>query len=310
MNSANWVILNPYAGRWKAQQRKAEMLAALDQAGISCQVFETTGHDHATRLAAQARQEGAGVVIAAGGDGTISEIVNGLLQENDSPNPLPKLGLLPLGSANDLIINLGLPLDLVQAAQVIAGGKTRCMDIGQVSLEAAGGTQNRLFDNNSAIGFEPAVTLIQEKISWLHGPLRYLLAALLGILKNPEWEMRLEWEGGSYEGPVSMVTVGNNPLTGGLFYLTPQADPFDGQLTFVYGSLPGRLDKLRILPRTMRKGPGNYTEHPAVQQINTTWLKISCSRPAPLHADGEIQSTQAQQVSYQILPAALEIFAP
>ncbi len=91
--------------------------------------------------------------------------------------------------------------------------------------------------------------------------MRYLVATLRGVSQNPQWSMQLEWEGGSYAGPVTLVTVGNHVRTGGLFYMTPHADAFDGLLTFVYGFMPTRWQILSLLPRTMKPGAGSYVEH-------------------------------------------------
>jgi diacylglycerol kinase (ATP) len=133
---------------------------------------------------------------------------------------------------------------------------------------------------------------------------------LKGILDNPQWTMRLEWEGGNYEGPVTLVTVGNAPRTGGLFYVTPHASPFDGLLTFVYGFIPNRMQILQVLPRLMKSGPGSYVEHPAIHEVNTTWLRVHADQPTPMHADGEIQSTAIQDLEYRVFPACLPILVP
>ena len=300
------VILNPYAGRWKALQQKDKVEAALQAAGITYNLVMTESPGHGTDLAAQAVQEGYSPIIACGGDGSISEVVNGMVKATQAAGlerPVP-LGIFPLGSANDLVINLGLPLDLDKSAQAIAGGKTRLVDLGEVTAYSLSGeiVRTRYFDNNSAIGLEPSVTLIQQRIKWLRGTLRYLLATLIGVIKNPQWTMRLEWDDGSYEGPVTLVTIGNNPLTGGLFYMTPHADPCDGKLTFVYGALSTRRQILRILPRTMKTGPGSYVEHPSIHEVNCTWLRIRSDQPTPLHADGEILFDGTRQIDYRVLP--------
>jgi YegS/Rv2252/BmrU family lipid kinase len=293
------VILNPYSGRWTALKRKPEAEAALKAAGIPYELVLTDGPNHGVQLAAEALSQGFSPIIAAGGDGSISEVVNGMMQATGSqPSNIP-LGILPLGSANDLVDNLGLPHDLNAAAQIIAAGRSRRMDLCQVN--------GRFFDNNAAIGLEPFITLIQQKITSLHGDLRYLVATLRGVLANPSWTASLEWEGGQYQGPVTLVTVGNNPRTGGLFYVTPHADPFDGLLTFVYGYMPTRLQILRLLPRTTKPGKGSYVEHPSIHEVNSPWLRIHTVQPTPMHADGEIQSQSIQDLEYRALPGMLPV---
>jgi len=304
------VILNPYAGRWMALKKQAEAEAALHAAGIEYELVATSSPGHGTDLAKQAVLEGFDPIIAAGGDGSISEVVNGIAlassgshsESNASPPPLSRLGILPLGSANDLSDNLGLPKDLTSAAQIIAAGNTRLMDLCQVN--------GRYFDNNAAIGLEPYITMIQQRMHRLRGVLRYLVATLRGVWDNPKWFMQLTWENGNYEGPITLVTVGNNPRTGGLFYVTPHADAFDGQLTFVYGYIAGRAQILRVLPRLMKPGEGNYTEHAAIHEIHSPWLRVHSESPTPMHADGEIQSEAIQDIEFRILPGRLPVFMP
>ncbi len=304
------VILNPYAGRWKGLQKRQEVINALQSAGLDFELVETKGPNHGMELANQAAVNGFSPIISAGGDGSFSEVMNGIVSaaRENLADPVP-MGLLPLGTANDLMVNLGLPTDIPGAVEVIVAGATRCIDLGQVTASDRSGndTKRRYFDNNSAIGLEPNVTLIQQRISWLRGTLRYLLATLVAVAKNPQWKMRLQWDGGEYSGPVTLVTVGNNPLTGGVFYMAPHADPFDGKLDGVYGFISSRLGILRVLPRTMKAGPGNYVEHPAIHEINLTWLKIHTNQPTPLHADGEIQFEATQDIEYHILPRYLPV---
>ena len=305
------VILNPYAGRWKALKMQDFIKSELSLAGVDFEFIATDRPGHGTELAAEAVRAGFSPIIAAGGDGSISEVVNGIVQETLSQGLLdpPPLGILPLGSANDLVVNLGLPVSIPEAARVIAAGKTRKIDIGEVKAWDKDKSQafSRFFDNNSAIGLEPSITLIQQRIQWLHGPLRYLLATLMGVLRNPQWTMQLEWDDGSYQGAATLVTVGNNPLTGGLFYMTPHADPSDGLLTFVYGGIKTRRQILQILPRTMKTGADSYVENPLINEFNSTWLHIHADQPTPVHADGEIMLSDAHFIEYRVLPYYLPV---
>jgi diacylglycerol kinase (ATP) len=304
------VILNPYAGRWTARERRGEAEAALRAAGIEYDLVSTERPGHGILLAEQAALAGFQPVISAGGDGSISEVVNGLAlaAEKTGTATLCPVGILPLGSANDLVVNLHLPTALEAAAKNIAAGKPTCIDLGQVIH----GEQrlSRYFDNNSALGLEPTVTLVQQRITWLRGTLRYLLATLIAVMQKPSWTVHMEWENGEYDGRVTLITVGNTPLTGGLFYMTPHADPIDGKLTFVYGYMPTRLQILQLLPRTMKPSAGSYVEHPAIHEVHSPWLRIRIDQPSPLHADGEIQSIEARSVEYRILPAKLPIIMP
>lgn len=268
---------------------------------IDFDLVETTGPGNGILLAREAVCEGYDPIIVAGGDGSISEVVNGMMSALDAGivKKLPTTGILPLGSANDLVVNLGLPVDLKEAIDVIKNCSPKYIDLGSVN--------SRYFDNNSAIGLEPTITLIQQKINRIKGTLRYLLATLIGVMRNPGWNAQLEWDGGTYQGPVTLITVGNNPLTGGLFYVTPHAVPDDGLLTFVYGHIPSRLRILQILPKTMRNDENNYVNHPDIHEINSSWIKIKLESASPYHADGEIILSMETQFDYKIVPTCFPI---
>ncbi|MBK5108731.1 MAG: diacylglycerol kinase family lipid kinase [Anaerolineales bacterium] len=295
------IILNPYAGRWLAQSKKDELEAALREAGIDFDLEITSGPGNAIELAQQAVSQGFNPVIAAGGDGTYSEVVNGIASANGNDGSVA-FGVIPLGSANDLVDNLNLPKEIPAAVQIIADGHTRMMDLCKVN--------DRYFDNNAAIGLEPYITLIQQRIKRLKGSFRYLTATLLGVKDKPQWDMSLEWEGGQYKGPVTLVTVGNSPRTGGIFYMTPHADPFDGLLTFVYGFMPTRRKILSLLPKTTNPGEGSYVEHPDIHEISSPWLKVSSVQPTPAHADGVIFSENIHDLEYRVIPQSLPILMP
>jgi diacylglycerol kinase (ATP) len=294
------VILNPYSNRWIAKARWPEAEAALKSAGVDFDLVVSERPRHIIELAEKAAREGFSPIVAAGGDGTIGEVVNGLARAARSGmDLLGPLGILPLGSANDLVDNLGLPRELEAAARVIAAGKTRRMDVGYVN--------GFYFANNSAIGLEPYITLVQQRITWIKGMIRYLVAAVRGIWDNPQWRAKIEWDGGQFEGPTLLVTVGNGPRTGGVFFMAPHADPFDGKLTFVYGYRKTRGQIFRLLPRTMRPGKGSYVEMKDIHEQQATWVKIHIEGPAPAHTDGEIFSEGIQDLEYRIFPARLQI---
>lgn len=292
------VILNPYAGRWKAKRLRPETVGALKAAGVEYTIVESQGTWHAAELAEQAALEGDAPIIVAGGDGTIGEVINGLHRANPE-GPLGPLGLIPLGTANDLMTNLDLPLGLQQAANAIAGGRTQRIDLGMAN--------DWVFANNSAVGLEPVVSIYNVRMVRLRGVIRYLVAALRAIADQPEWNARLQWDDGEYEGPLSLASVGNCPLTGGLFRMAPAADPTDGQLTFVHGYAPTKLRMLSLLPRAIS---GDYVNDPAVHQHHTKRLTIHTEPSTPLQLDGEIRSEGLAEVTYTCLPARLDILAP
>lgn len=297
------VILNPYSNRWNAKERWPQVEAALSAANIEYEL-DISGHKgNIVELAEKAARENFSPLIIAGGDGSIGDMVNGLARAAGSMDvPLGPIGIMPVGSANDLVHNLGIPADLHDAAKVIASGNTRTIDVCQLN--------DRYFVNNSAIGLEPYITTKQERIQWIKGIARYLVAAILGIMDKQEWNVKIEWDGGAYEGLLSLASVGNTALTGGVFYMTPHADPFDGKLTFVYGYRPTRLGMFQALPRTMKQGEGSYVEMDGIHEIHSTHVSFHLDRLTPAHTDGELLPEWGQDFEYKIFPKRLHVLVP
>ena len=292
------LIHNPYSARWESGKRQGDMLNALDSFGLTYELSETEKPGDALNFANKAVEDGFEIIIAAGGDGTIQEVVNGILKKGKNKS-LPKLGFMPMGTANDLIANLGMPTDLKDAAKVIANGHIKQIDLGQVN--------NRYFINNAGLGLEPFITIIQEKIKYPRGILRYLISAVLAILINPQWVGKIKWDDGEYEGPITMISIGNCARTGGLFYTVPNANPFDGKLSFVYGGIKSRLEIFKALPMAMKPGKGNYIEHADVNEIHCTWMEVNIKPDTPANSDGEIFTNKIGHLKYKIHPAALPI---
>jgi len=297
------VILNPYSNRWNAKARWTEAEAALRDAGVDFELSVSEHADHIVDLAADAVQKGFSTIIVAGGEGAIDEAVNGVGRDWDEKSPFPvTLGLIPLGTANDLFTNMNMTKDLVSAAKVIAGGKIKPIDLCKCN--------ERYFVNTSGAGLEPYTTTKERKIKWISGIPRYLVAAILGIMDKPTWQAKMEWDSGSYEGPVTLLTVGNCARTGGVFFLTPHADQFDGKLTFVHAYRPTRLGLFQALPRTMKPDVGSYVEMDGVNEIECTHLKVHLDKPSPAHTDGELFDSWLTDLEYKIFPSALPILVP
>lgn len=296
------VILNPYSNRWNSQKRWPDAEAALKAAGIDFEVSISQSKGQIVDLVQNAVQEGCSPIIVAGGDGSLGDAVNGLAKAAKSENEqLGPFGIMPLGSANDLVYALGLPSDLNDAARVIARGKTRPMDMGIMN--------GRYFANNSGAGLEPYVTIKHEKIQWIKGPVRYMVAAVQAILDKPEWHGKIKWDDGGYEGPLSLISVGNGRRTGG-FFMTPHADPFDGKLTLAFGYRATRRGLFRALPRAFNEDKGSYVEMKGMYEVQTTHISIHLDKPSPAHTDGELLSQWQQDFEYQIQPKRINVIIP
>ena len=296
------VILNPYSNRWNSQKRWPETESALKAAGVDFEVVISQKKGQIVTLAEQAVYEKCSPIIVAGGDGSIGDAANGLMRAAQSTKgQLVPLGIMPTGSANDLVYALGLPMDLQEAAKIIAAGKTKAMDLGKLN--------DHYFVNNSAAGLEPYVTIKHEKIHWIKGIVRYLVAAVQAIMDKPEWQANIKWDGGEFNGKISLISIGNGRRTGG-FFMTPHADPFDGKLTLAFGYRATRLGLFQALPRAFNEDKGSYIEMDGMHEVHTTRISVHLDQPSPAHTDGELFPDWMQDFEYEILPKCLNIIVP
>jgi len=296
------VILNPYSNRWRSQARWGDAETALKEAGVEFELAVSQHKGQVVELAEAAARAGFLPIIAAGGDGTISETVHGLvLAAKSEKDPVGPLGIMPLGSANDFVFNADMSDDLKTAANVIAAGKVRSIDLGNLN--------GRPFVNNSAAGLEPYVTIKHERIQWIKGMMRYLVAAVWAIMDKPEWTGNVKWDDGEYSGPLTLVTIGNGRRTGG-FFMTPHADLTDGKLTLAFGYRGTRFGMFQALPRAFKEGEGSYIELDGMQELHTTKVSIQLDQPSPAHTDGELFPEFVQAFDYSIQPGRLQLLVP
>jgi diacylglycerol kinase (ATP) len=302
------IILNPEAG---GLRRRPGLVRSLEERhGRTLVTTEAPGH--ATELARRARSEGCRTVIAAGGDGTIHEVVNGLVDlppgdrgagtRTTSRDETPRLGILPFGTGNDLARALELPLDPETALRRLRDSRVRPIDL--VVLENG----SREYLVNFAIGgFGGDVSehITEERRSrW--GGLIYLRAALAEIseLGHHRVEIRLDEE---VLGPLEAlaVIVGNGRYLGNGIPATPTASLDDGLLDVVIVPDRGRLRLPMIVGRVLT---GRHLDHPGFLFRRSRNVAIRAEPPLPFNADG--QSLGPGDMSFRVVPGALPVLVP
>ncbi len=303
------VILNPYSGRGRGARARPRICAALEQAGVAFDLAETASMGHGVTLARDARSQGYPTVVAVGGDGTISEVMNGLAQATPPGEIVGKLGVIPLGTGNDFADMVGCARSIEAAVRVIAAGKTRRIDLGHARIHDGTEVVERYFDNNVGIGFEAWVTLESYKIKWLSGTFLYIVAALRAIRSYQSRLMMLDWESGNgesgrYAEKILLVSIGNSRRTGGGFYLTPQAQMDDGLLDVVFAHALPQWRILSLLPKALF---GKHIGDPAVTMVRCRRLNLACSAGTPVHLDGEVVAPNATSVAIELQPGRLEV---
>jgi YegS/Rv2252/BmrU family lipid kinase len=290
------VVFNPQAGRGSGRTRAAEVQQALHAAGIDYESVVSEDRGHAIELARRAALAGWELIVAAGGDGTVNEVVNGLMLA-EAEGAYSRLGIMPIGSGNDFAGALGIPLDLRQAAQRLAQGQVRRVDLGRVN--------GRWFDNSVGIGFEATINVEAHRITWLRGQPQYFLAILRSISRPayPRAKIGID-DGAPFTKQVLIISVGNSHRTGGGFLVTPDAALDDGLLDLCIADAIPRRHILRLLPKVVR---GTHRNEPVVQLTRIARLVVESEDPLPVHADGEMLWEDAHRVEITVEPARLDV---
>jgi YegS/Rv2252/BmrU family lipid kinase len=296
------VILNPVAGRGYGGRVEPELRELLDAERLDFDLVRTVRRWHAAELAEEAARDGFDLVVAAGGDGTMHEVVNGLLAASDG-GEAGTIGIIPIGSGSDFAHTAGVPPGLPDACRRLATGQTRLVDVGRISMP---GQETRYFDNTLGIGFDGVVTLEALKIKRLRGMALYLPVVLKTIflsLKIPH--VTIEYDGQELALPALMVVVANGPREGGGFFVAPEAQPDDGLFDLCITREVSRLAMLGLVPHFMQ---GTHVDREPVTMARAQRVTISSPDDLVAHVDGEMLCTEGRRIECEILPRRLRVW--
>ena len=296
------LIFNPMADRGRSGQRASDLRAMIaEMGGADWQGTEYPAH--ATEYAATSADNGYHTVVALGGDGTVHEIINGLMRIE--PARRPRLGIVPIGSGNDFAHAAGIAANPQEAVQRIFTGAERPVD---VALLRDGSGRSEYFNNTCGMGFDAAINIRSRKIKLVTGFVMYLAATLQAIAMNFDApRLKLVYDGGTLDQPMLMVTVGNGPREGGGFITTPASKIDDGLLDFVYIHPVSQLRMLQLLPKVMN---GTHVQEADVRLGTTTRLVIDADRALPIHIDGELfapYEANVRHVEIEVVPKAIRV---
>ncbi len=295
------VILNPIAGRGYGARSEANLRRYLAAEGVDFELVRTQGPGHAIELAAEAANGEFDIIVAAGGDGTTHEVVNGLMSVTNG-TVVGTLGVLPVGSGSDFANAMGIPPDLAGACQQLAHGEARLVDVCRVTVDDQ---LPRYFDNTVNIGFGGKVTYEARKVKHLRGMALYLPVVLKTIFLSDAPNVTILYDGQSLTLPAAMICVGNGSREGGSFYSTPDAQPDDGLLDVCIVREMGKLAMLGFVPRFMN---GSHVGQKAVTMARTESAVVTSPDPLIAHTDGEVLCTAAHRLAFDVLPQKLRVW--
>jgi YegS/Rv2252/BmrU family lipid kinase len=252
----------------------------------------------------RALDAGFDTIVAAGGDGTSHEVVNGLMARARG-NIAGTLGCIPAGSGNDFAVMNGAPTDVEAACRQIMAGATRIIDLGKVTLDNG---VTRFFDNAVGIGFDGIVTIECRKAKYLRGMALYLPVVLKTVfLRKLAPRVVIECDGETFRQTTLMTVICNGPREGGGFLVAPTAKTDDGLLDLVMTEAMPKLQVLGMIPRFIK---GTHIGDPRVKSRLTQHVVVSSPDPLYLHADGEVLCDVAHRVETWVVPGCLRIIAP
>ena len=301
-------IVNPVAGKAQGAKLRARAVEELKRLWPDIAFFESNAPGHATVLAQGAKDSE--LIIAVGGDGTVREIVSGLMSatgplDHSTTGSLPLLAVIPVGSCNDLPKNVGIPADVVEACRVAKQGSKRPIDVIRVDMSNESTKAQTYFVNATGFGFDAAVTAEAQKSKHLRGLPLYLVA-VIRALRNLECPLALIRAGEfQTEQRVLMIAAANGQYYGGGMKVAPDARPDDGFIEVCIGSSMGRLSALRKLPRFVA---GTHVTLKEVRMLRAPELDLEFREPVQIELDGDVLVPQPfRRFHLTALPKAITV---
>ncbi len=290
------VIINPSASRGRALRAWSRVRDLVASHGLTFTETLTERRMHAWEIAQDAASQGYTLIVAAGGDGTVNEVINGLMQV---PQPArPALAVLPGGTGNDFARGIGTPKRADLAVQALLTGTRKRVDVGQVN--------DRYFGGISGVGFDAeAARQANEWPRWVGGTALYVAAILKMLVTYSPVDARITIDGRAQSLRMFLLAAANTKWYGGGMFMAPHAEMDDGRLAVVYARDLGKLETLALLPQVYS---GRHLLHPKVSHTTADEIRVESDTPLSIHADGEIVGRVP--AVFRTVRGALEVLVP
>jgi diacylglycerol kinase (ATP) len=294
-----FAIVNPAAGGGRSAKLAGPALARLREKGLKVDVLASAGPGHAMQLAREAYDQGYRRFLAAGGDGTAHEILNGVFAGRTAVQRIA-LGFLPLGTGNSFLRDFTKD-EAAASMQALLEGRTRPVDLLRLT-HAAGEIYSF---NLLSMGFTADVAALTNRMFKPLGDLGYLLGVFVRVvqLRRRSIALRCDDDAEWNEGRSLFLTFNNSKYTGGTMLIAPQADPTDGLIEFVRWGPIGRLGLLRNLPHLY---DGSHIQHPLASRRAVRHVEFKEGAPVDVMIDGEVATLECR--SLDVVPAAVDVF--
>ena len=296
------LIINLTAGGGKPRPHLKTIFKYLKENGFNFKVSYTSCHGEAVELAQKAADNGAELIVSVGGDGTVNEIVNGIMKSKNDP----LLGIIPLGWANDFIKSTNIPPNIIEACKILIKGKTKNIDVGVINDQI-------YFANICGVGFDAEVAQLANQMKSKHPNLRilsafvYVFATVKKLLSPFSYhDVKIKFDGQEIHSNILCIAISNGKFYGGRFKITPEAILDDGLLEVCVIEEMGRFKYLSSIPKVFK---GTHTSIKGIYFYRAKEVLIQSSEPVLAQVSGEVIEGQ-KKFTITLLPKSLKLIVP
>ena len=297
-------LVNPASANGSTGRRWPELARRISAAGLDGEALFSERPGHLGELAGEAVRGGATSIVVVGGDGTVHEVVDGLLKAGLGTSV--ELSLLPLGTGKDFARSLRIPSRLEAAIDVARNGRVRTIDAGRATYMSEEGEATAYFANFAGAGISGGIARrANVTTKALGGRLSFLVATLAVFSRWKPSEMTLEIDGESRRVRLLEALAMNGDYTAGGMWIAPEAAPDDGQFDVVLIGDFSKAEFATTFPKIYR---GRHVGHAKVEIVRARELRVDVAEPLPIVLDGEQPGTTP--VRFELVPAALRVRVP
>ena len=315
------LIINPVAANGKTAGRWPPIQELLQTQRLEFDYIFTERPGHATELARQAVAEGCTLIVAVGGEGTLNEVVNGLVSPEGTVPPDVVLGIIPSGTGTDFVRTLGIPRDCLQACQRLLRAETMAVDLGEVEYAPLGpaadsgqrltsshasdqtGLLHRYFINVAGLGFDgEVIERVNRSSKALGGTIPYLTNLFITLVTYQNKHIELTMDGQTVRRRLNSVIVSNGRYFGGGMCIAPHADLTDGLFDVI---ILGDLNKPELVQNLPKVYNGTHLTHPKVSEHRAREVRVVSQERMLIQADGELVGMAP--ATFRLLPEAIRV---
>ena len=282
------VIINPKSGKKHFKHQREYLLRQLEEHSIAFTAKETEYKGHATELARDFVESGCDKILVWGGDGTISETVNGIMTANipEEKRKTIQLGLIPRGTGNDFGRFWGLTRNYKRSLDIFFAGKPQPLDVGRLTYFENGVEKHKYFINSIGYGVDPLTCVYADKLKPFIGShhSNYLFGLIAALFRQEPIPVTLKVDGAEcFKAGLFTMNVGNGPYSGGGIRQNPDADPRDGIFNAMFVERPTLKELFKALPNLFN---GHLTDIPVIHTIKGSEIEIETEEKVIVETDG------------------------